>query len=193
MVDEFSRWWGNYAGGVTLKKAKPAYMYVDIHMYNTREEGHWSHLSEIWEWSMYKGIDTIGIFFLLFFYFLRFPIPKVNVHLFFFGKSNRKSRNSWFSYRKMQPSIVVTNDRTCMTNAGAMTISNELRRTRTIVKGTIIVVPKRILAVTAKHLQHETTRISSPVTCMDRNPSIRTTSAGIIQKTRTSRTRLVST
>ena len=34
-------------GGITLKNAKPAYMYVDIHMYNTQEEGHWSHLSEI--------------------------------------------------------------------------------------------------------------------------------------------------
>ena len=35
---------------------------------------------------MYERIDTIGIFFLLLFYFLRFPFPKVKVHLFFLEK-----------------------------------------------------------------------------------------------------------
>ena len=49
-----------------------------------------------------------------------------------------------------------------------------------------IVVPKRILAMNARHLRRETTRILNPVTCMEQNPSIRTTRARVIQKNQAS-------
>jgi hypothetical protein len=87
---------------------------------------------------------------------------------------------------------VVTNDRTRTTNADAMTIQNELRA-GTIVNGTMVVVPKRILTVTARHLRRETTRILNPVTCMAQNPSIRVTSANVIQKMHAQRASLVTT
>ena len=62
----------------------------------------------------------------------------------------------------------------------AATIQYKLRRARIIVYGTIIIVPKRILALTARHLRCKTTRILNPVTYKEQNPSIRTTSASVI-------------
>ena len=73
-------------------------------------------------------------------------------------------------------------DKRQKTNADVTTTQHELRA-QTIVNGTIVVVPKRILEVTARPLQRNTTRILNPATCMERNPSIRITSAGVIPKT----------
>jgi hypothetical protein len=56
---------------------------------------------------MYEGFNTIGIIFLLFFYFLQIPISKSKVYLFFFEKVIGKIGISYFTYRKMQPRLVV--------------------------------------------------------------------------------------
>ena len=64
---------------------------------------------------------------------------------------------------------------------------------RTNRNGTIVIVPKRILAVSARHLQHKTTMILNPVMCMERNPSIHMTSAAIIQKMPVQQTSLITT
>ena len=87
----------------------------------------------------------------------------------------------------------MTNNSTRTTNADAATIQSELRRARIIVYGTILFVPERILAVTARHLRRKRTRTLSPVTCMDQTASIPTSSARAIQKTQKRRANRVTT
>jgi hypothetical protein len=53
---------------------------------------------------MYKGFNTIGIYFLLFFTSYKFLFPKVRCNYFFLEKVIGKIGISYFTYRKMQPS-----------------------------------------------------------------------------------------
>ena len=62
-----------------------------------------------------------------------------------------------------------------------MTIQNELEM-RAVANVTTIIALKKILMVTARFLWQKTTRILNHVMCMEQNPSICATSAGIIQK-----------
>jgi hypothetical protein len=54
---------------------------------------------------MYKGFNTIGIIFLLFFTFYEFLFPKVRCTYIFFEKVIGKIGISYFTYRKMQSRV----------------------------------------------------------------------------------------